>query len=161
MTLRQIALLLGILTLLGCKNNNSQTRMNDLDNLTTEKTKIEYQLDITTTKDLIGQVIDNLDERCAINFFDNFHPQISDPGAYVTVHKENGQLKYELANHGWSSEWKEISKDSLTDYIYKNREYNGGKLVLAARHKKNVEVKEKDIIVITPMYYKIDDKKEK
>ncbi len=133
--------------------------MNDQDYLVTKRTEIEYPLDTSTTKDSIGLVIDKLDERCAINFFDNFHPQISDPGACVTVHKEKGQLMYELANHGWSSEWKVISKDSLIDYIYKNREHNDGKLVIVARHKKNIEVKEKDMIVITPMYYKIDDKK--
>ena len=158
--MKQLGLLLSILTFWACTNNTSQKTMNDLDNLTTEQTTIDYALDITTTKDLIGQVIDKLDERCAIKFFDNFHPQISDPGAYVTVHKENGQLKYELANHGWSSAWKTILKDSLTDYN-KNREYNEGKLVFAARHKKNVEVRENDMIVITPMYYKIDDKKKK
>ena len=134
--------------------------MNDFDNVTTEPTIIEYPLDSNTPKDFIGQVIDKLDERCAIKFFDYFHPQISDPGAYVTIHKENGQLKYELANHGWSSDWKPISKDSLTEYIHKNREHNDGKLVFTARHKKKIEVQENDVIVITPVYYNIDDKKE-
>ncbi|MBC8173583.1 MAG: hypothetical protein H7X71_06730, partial [Chitinophagales bacterium] len=93
-----------------------------------------------------------------IEFFDFFHPQISDPGAYVTVHKEKEVLKYELANYGWSSEWKTIDKDSLTNYIYKNRPHNDGRIKMVARLKCTIEVPTEKGIVITPMFYKLDDK---
>ena len=148
-----------ILTLSACINSQHQN-MDNKDITTTEPTVIEYKLDSNSTKLDIGQIIDKLDERCAIDFFDYYYPQISDPGAYVTVHKEDGQLKYELANHGWSSDWKSINRDSLVDYIYKNREHNNGIISLSARLKSKGWEKTKKGQVFMSYFYKIDDKRE-
>lgn len=147
-----IILIVVLIFLIERRKNINQTEL-------TEPMTYEFQLDSATTKEFIGAIVDKLDAKCEIDFFDYFHPQISDPGAYVTVYKENGQFKYELANHGWSSDWKIISRDSLVDYIFKNREYNNGKLELKSRHKGNIMVIENRTKTIVPTYYNIDDKK--
>lgn len=108
--------------------------MNDT---TTEVTIIEFSIDESTTKEEIERLIDKLDNRCALHFFDHHHEQISEPGAYVTVHNDKAQLTYELSNQGWASDWKAITKEALIDYIYKNREYNEGKIELCSRLKGN------------------------
>ena len=60
-----------------------------------------------------------------IHFFDHFHPTISDPGAYCTAQKLSaGKYAYYRANHGWSSKWEAADLDFLTEYLYKNREFN-------------------------------------
>jgi hypothetical protein len=67
--------------------------------------------------------INSIPEKFQLIFFDNFHPQISDPGAYVFVQKQNNNFIYQLGNHGWSSNWEVINSKDLINYIYKNRSY--------------------------------------
>ncbi|HYI01282.1 hypothetical protein [Hyalangium sp.] len=100
-----------------------------------------------------------MDERCALEFFDFFHPKISDPGAYVTVHREDDGLQFQLGNHGWSSAWQPITRDALVDYIHKNREHNEGRLFLKARYKESRMVKTKTGTSQTSYYFDIRDKK--
>ena len=77
---------------------------------------------MNTTKENIAEFLETLPENYQLSFFDNFHPKISDPGTYVWVQHFNlDRFAYALHNHGWSSEWKQISKNDLVDYIYKNR----------------------------------------
>jgi hypothetical protein len=79
-----------------------------------------------TTKQSIDKFLASLPNKYQLNFFDNSYPQISDPGAYVwTQQLIDDKYAYSLHNHGWSSEWKQISKVELVDYIYLNRMFNG------------------------------------
>jgi len=85
---------------------------------------IFFEINLTTTKENINEFLKTLPKNYQLNFFDNFHSQISDPGAYVWVQHINlGVFAYSLHNHGWSSEWKQIEKSNLVDYIYRNREF--------------------------------------
>lgn len=59
-----------------------------------------------------------------IMFFDFYHPKWSDPGAYVTVRKEKDNFIYKLGNHGWSSDWFNITSKRITRYLHKNIDYN-------------------------------------
>jgi len=69
-----------------------------------------FQITGQTTKSEISAFIKSLPQKYALSFFDNFHPQISDPGAYVTIQKMGGGiLAHFIANHGWSTEWREIT----------------------------------------------------
>lgn len=77
-----------------------------------------------TAKNDIADFLDSLPVEFEFGFFDYFYPQISDPSAYVTAQKLDEGFLYYLANHGWSSDWQEISRDDLVEYIFKNREYN-------------------------------------
>lgn len=56
-------------------------------------------------------------------FFDYFHPQWSDPGAYVTVRRYKNNFVYMLGNHGWSSPWYATDINRLCRYIMKNKDY--------------------------------------
>jgi hypothetical protein len=126
-----------------------------------EKTVIELPISASTTKETIGKYVDKLDERCSLEFFDFFHPQISDPGAYVSVHMEKGKLTYMLGNHGWTSAWKPTTRKALIDSIYKNRAHNDGKIRLEARSNEHREVKTGEKTTYTVTYHNIDDKQEK
>lgn len=131
--------------------------MNDT---TTNLTTLECSLDERTTKEEIERLIDKLDNRYSLHFFDHHHEQISEPGAYVTVHHDEAQLTYELSNQGWASDWKAITKDELIDYIYHNREYNEGKIEMRSRLKGNGIEQTKDGSEFMSYFYNIDDKKE-
>ncbi|MGE3801836.1 MAG: hypothetical protein AB7H80_12525 [Candidatus Kapaibacterium sp.] len=153
-----------ILTFGACTDKNSGTISDEFDSVLSASSnttnKIVFPLSDSTTQEAIGHVVDKLDERCAIDFFDYFHPQISDPGAFVTVHKEGEELKYMLGNHGWTSEWKPITRDSLIEYIYKNRQYNHGQLVLSARFIKHTSIKKGNTTLFVPQHHDIEDKRD-
>jgi len=83
------------------------------------------KINADTTKQTIDKFLASLPAKYQLNFFDNSHPQISDPGAYVwTQQLIEDKYAYSLHNQGWSSEWKQISKVELVDYIYQNRMFN-------------------------------------
>jgi hypothetical protein len=88
---------------------------------------IYFKIDLLTTKENIFKFLSSLPDNYQLNFFDNFYPQKSDPGAYVwTQHLNSDKFAYSLHNHGWSSEWKEMNKNVLAEYIFKNREFMDG-----------------------------------
>jgi len=89
-----------------------------------ENPRFQIKIDLNTTKEQIKLFIDTLPNCFEISFFDFFHPQLSNPGAYVSVQHHGPSFLYMVGNHGWSSRWKKISKSKLIDYIYKNREHN-------------------------------------
>ena len=86
--------------------------------------RFKLAIDKDTTKEQIQSFFDTIPNNFEVFFFDFFHPQISDPGAYVTSQRNGVNFLYMLGNHGWSNEWKEIGKSELVEYLYKNREYN-------------------------------------
>lgn len=90
-----------------------------------------------TTKQKIEQFLTSLPNKYQLNFFDNSYPQISDPGAYVWTQRLTGDIyAYSLHNHGWSSEWKQITKTELVDYIYLNRQFNSDNFKIYPYQKK-------------------------
>jgi hypothetical protein len=49
---------------------------------------IKIDINKNTSLEEITMFINSFPEKFQLNFFDNFHPQISDPGAYVFVQKK-------------------------------------------------------------------------
>jgi hypothetical protein len=84
-------------------------------------------IDANTSKEAIRKFLILLHDKYQITFFDNSAPQISDPGAYVWAQRMSQETyAFSLHNHGWSSEWKQINKEQLVEYIYSNRQFNCG-----------------------------------
>lgn len=80
---------------------------------------------VDSDNDLISRILENIDEYNSFHFFDYYHPQITDPGAYVTLMKTVGNnLCYKMGNHGWESEINSITYERAKRYILKNIEYN-------------------------------------
>ncbi|MCP4168480.1 MAG: hypothetical protein GY759_21660 [Chloroflexi bacterium] len=59
-----------------------------------------------------------------LHFYDHFHPQLTDPGAYVAVRKLSDRFAYQLGNHGWHSDWKSTSLSRISRYLKKNWLFN-------------------------------------
>lgn len=89
-----------------------------------ENPSFRIRIDANTTKEQIKLFLETLPKNFEISFFDFFHPQLSDPGAYISVQANGSSFLYMLGNHGWASCWKRINKSKLIDYIFNNREHN-------------------------------------
>jgi len=94
-----------------------------LEILSVNNERAKLKIDKTVDKEKIKEFVSSFPNDFQLSFFDNFHPQISDPGAYVWVQKLESEFAFMLANHGWSSEWKTIGFYDLVDYIDKNKQY--------------------------------------
>lgn len=67
----------------------------------------------------VHQVLSLLPERGQISFFDSAHPQISEPGAYVTYRRvANDEFFVRFANEGWKSHWFVLSEDEAVAYLW-------------------------------------------
>lgn len=55
-----------------------------------------------------------------LRFFDHFHPQFSDPGAYIHIVKKPEGFVAMKGNHGWSSRWQAITAREAVDAMVKN-----------------------------------------
>lgn len=122
-----------------------------------EETRIEYRLNADTSKSSIEYVIEDVDERCSLVFFDSFYPSPTDPGAYVWATVRENTLIFYRANHGWHNDWEEISKSALTELIYKNRAHNSGRLVLETNTVARAECPKGDKILWHFLYFTIED----
>jgi hypothetical protein len=91
----------------------------------------KLKIDESTTKEKIVEYLNSIPNKYQLSFFDYFHPQISDPGAFVIAQKNNEKYIFQLANHGWSSTWKEIDFEGLIEYIYKNKEFTSDYFVVS------------------------------
>lgn len=99
-----------------------EARISDSMKKLNNKRKIQIEnADINSIYDLLTSLSGNEE----LHFFDYFHPQWSDPGAYVTVVKYNNKYLYKIGNHGWGSNWHFIDIHRLSRYILKNRNYQG------------------------------------
>ncbi len=84
-------------------------------------------LDKDFTLDSAQALVDLLDENCRLLFFDNDHPQRSDPGLYCYLQRIGDQLHTQGANHGWSYPWITISDASAARWIWLCAGYNDGR----------------------------------
>jgi hypothetical protein len=89
---------------------------------------VYFKINNLNSIDNIKDFIITVPNDYSINFFDNFYPLISDLGAYVSVQKlfGNNSFAYFIANHGWSTEWRQFDLNDLINYIHKNRDFNNG-----------------------------------
>lgn len=73
------------------------------------------------SKEQVFQLFKTLSCEDEIFFWNYYHPNICDPGAYVTAHvKGKEEATYKEGNHGWSSDYKPISTDDLAELVIKN-----------------------------------------
>ena len=86
---------------------------------------VRVRLNDNATKETVLKIIDQMEDHM-LTFFDYYYQSPSEPGGYVTVRREGDSFTHKIGNHGWSTEWNEISKEQLVEYIYKNREHNRG-----------------------------------
>lgn len=112
--------------------------LNEVLQNSTNKPKFAYKIDNSTTAEDISTFLDTFPTDFEFFFFDNFHSQISDPGAYLSVQHYGDTFIYQLGNNGWSSKWKTISKNELIDLIYKNRKHQDGDYIEVYRRYKTV-----------------------
>lgn len=96
-----------------------QVKAHERDGINGIKKKIIMET-VPTIDDLINlfQILKN---KYTINFWDAFHKQISDPGAYCTgVVLNNEIVSYMEGNHGWSSNWEEIDIINFAKFTQEN-----------------------------------------
>ena len=55
-----------------------------------------------------------------LRFFDQYFPQISDPGGYVSVQRNEARFKYMVGNHGWTTEWQLQSPELIAAWLSLN-----------------------------------------
>jgi len=55
-----------------------------------------------------------------LQFYDQYYPSMSDPGAYVSVQRKENHFIYKLGNHGWSSDWSAQSPELLAAWLLLN-----------------------------------------
>ncbi len=104
------------------------------------------------------KLLELLDENKKLIFYDYYHPQLSDPGAYVTLYKnETGKLNYYLGNHGWGSKSFPITYSRALRYIKKNIEWNrtsydSFRIRTSERKESNEELKNERININRPSF---------
>lgn len=68
--------------------------------------------------DTCAQLIECISDQDALWFFDRSHPQLSDPGAFISVQRDGDRLLAMRGNHGWSSHWIPITQVELVLYLH-------------------------------------------
>ena len=96
-----------------------QVKAHERDGINSIKKKVFLET-VPSIDDLLT-IFDIIKNKYTISFWDASHKQITDPGAYCTGVVANNQIvSYMLGNHGWSSNWKEISTVDFAKYIQVN-----------------------------------------
>ena len=109
-----------------------------------EKSVIEFELNNETTIENIKSIVNQIDNRCILKFYDAFyqlHPSqtpttLGDSGAFTEVKKDGIILRTRMGNHGGfkqNGKWLKISEQELINCIYKSRMFNAGKMRLESR----------------------------
>ena len=88
--------------------------------ITDEETRISFPLTTETSASQIEAIIDRIDGRCHLNFFDLAHPSPTDPGASCTVARKDDSLWMSCANYGWTGATKQTSPAAVLKRIQAN-----------------------------------------
>lgn len=108
------------------KNKNYPFNIEGIKTIKSERDHIICHIDTSGpgNPEIISKLFDELPFGLYVSFFDNYHPTISDPGAYVSAYRLDDRFVYDLGNHGWSSKKYWTTKDYLANYLIKNWNYN-------------------------------------
>jgi hypothetical protein len=63
-----------------------------------------------------------LPELWELNFYDQFFPSPTDPGAYVSVQRSGDAFWYMMGNHAWREKWRRQSPELLSAWMHLNLE---------------------------------------
>jgi len=78
------------------------------------------------TVDTAREMIEEMDDGETIHFYDHDHPTLSDPGAFVSIHRHDGALYAMCGNHGWISKWIPVTDPEAVRYLHACAPYNRG-----------------------------------
>jgi hypothetical protein len=77
-----------------------------------------YQFTPHADQDTVRVLLACISDVRELTFFDAEHPQLSDPGAYISIVRSSEGLLAQCANHGWSSPWIPIAQDEAVRYLH-------------------------------------------
>ena len=89
-------------------------------------TNYEFMFNNDANEKTITRLVSEIPPETAFMFYDEEYPSPSDPGAFVTIKKDNDQYTMRRSNHGWSKNWASISLEDLVGYLSKCTKYNMG-----------------------------------
>ena len=76
-----------------------------------------FQFTAGANQDTVRALLASISDVRELTFFDAEHPQLSDPGAYISLVRSSEGLLAQRANHGWSSAWIPIAQDEAVRYL--------------------------------------------
>jgi hypothetical protein len=135
-----------------------------------KKTTFELELNDDTSIDRIKTIIDEIDNRCVLNFYDAYYKlkpnetpvTRGDSGAFTEVRKDGRNFKVRLGNHGGfklKGKWIKLSEQELVERIYKSRMYNAGKMTFESRPIRKQWRKVENGKTLYEFHHDISDKK--
>ena len=74
-------------------------------------------------------LVSNLPDGHQLEFFDADYPSPSDPGAYFSLARWQGEHALFCGNHGWSSSWQRFPTAMVTRFLWCCRESNGSESI--------------------------------
>ena len=135
-----------------------------------KKSVIEFELNNETSIESIKSIVNSIENRCILNFYDAFyelHPSQTpttrgDSGAFTEIKKDGIILRIRMGNHGGfkqNGKWLKIAEQELIDRIYKSRMFNAGKMRLESRPIRKQWRKIENGKVLNEFHHDISDKK--
>ena len=129
--------------------------------ITDEETIITFPLTTETSAAQLEAIIDRIDGRCSLMFFDVTHPSNTDPGAYCSVGRRDDGLWMSCANHGWTGATKRTSPDAVLKRIQANQANPQNQQVLRLEANRVVHYRAQrpdgDRILTHSLYFPIED----
>ena len=86
----------------------------------------EFIFNNDANEQTIMRLVGELPPDTEFMFYDEEYPSPSDPGAFVTIRRDNDQYRMDRSNHGWQKKPEGISSEKLVGYLLKCRKYNMG-----------------------------------
>jgi hypothetical protein len=103
----------------------------DIPGLTGDETSVgdkvlEFVFNGDANEQTIMRLVSELPPDIVFMFYDADYPSPSDPGAFVSVRRDNDQYRIERSNHGWQKKSEPISAEKLVGYLSKCTKHNMG-----------------------------------
>lgn len=87
---------------------------------------LDFVFNNDANEQTIIRLVSELPLDTMLMFYDQDYPSPSDPGAFVTVRRDNDKYRMERSNHGWQKKAELISSEKLVVYLSKCTKYNMG-----------------------------------
>jgi hypothetical protein len=135
-----------------------------------KKATFELELNDKTSIERIKTIINEIDNRCILKFYDAFYElqpnEIPvtrvDSGAFSEIKKDGNTFMIRLGNHGGykqNGKWLKISEQELISRIHNSRMFNAGKMALESRPIRKQWRKVENGKAFYELHHDISDKK--